>query len=91
LFVFGLLNKILLIQSSIVMIKVTLLNDTKVYLNADMIELVEEKPDTIITLSTNKKIIVKEKIDEIITRVISYKRRIYNRKLLNSNWEECSN
>ena len=73
------------------MIKVTLLNDTKIYLNAEMIELVEEKPDTIITLSTDKKIIVKEKIDEIITRVISYKRRIYNRKLLSSNWEECSN
>ena len=73
------------------MIKVTLLNDKNIYLNAEMIELVEETPDAIITLSTDKKIIVKENIDEIITRVISYKRRIYNRKMLNSNWEEYSN
>ena len=73
------------------MIKVTLLNDRNIYINAEMIELVEETPDTIITLSTDKKIIVKEKIDEIITRVISYKRRIYSRKMLSTNWEEYSN
>jgi len=75
----------------IIMIKVTLLNNKNIYLNAEMIELVEETPDTIITLTTDKKIIVREAIDEIISRVISYKRRIYIRKLLSSNWEDYSN
>ena len=74
-----------------IMIKVTLLNNKNIYLNAEMIELVEETPDTIITLTTDKKIIVREAIDEIISRVISYKRRIYIRKLLSSNWEDYSN
>ena len=40
------------------MIEVTRLNDTKVIINADLIEKVEESPDTIITLTSGNKIIV---------------------------------
>ena len=56
-----------------------------------MIELVEETPDTIITLTTDKKIIVRETIDEIISRVISYKRRIYSKELFGYNLNDYSN
>jgi len=42
------------------MIQVTRLNDTKLVINADLIEFVEEIPDTIISLTTGKKIMVKE-------------------------------
>jgi flagellar protein FlbD len=73
------------------MIRVTLLNDREIVINADLIELVEETPDTIITLSTDKKIIVKESVDEIISRVIAYKRRIYNSGILGTEWEEYTN
>ncbi|MFQ5453114.1 MAG: flagellar FlbD family protein [Candidatus Zixiibacteriota bacterium] len=56
------------------MIKVTRLNDTMLVLNADLIEFIESIPDTIISLTTGKKIMVKESIDEIINRVAKFKR-----------------
>ena len=57
------------------MIKVTRLNDTELVINADLIEFVESIPDTIISLTTGKKIMVKESTDEIIERVAQFKRK----------------
>ncbi len=57
------------------MIKVTRLNDTDLVINADLIEFVESIPDTIISLTTGKKIMVKESTDEIIERVAQFKRK----------------
>ncbi len=57
------------------MIKVTRLNDTDLVINADLIEFVEAIPDTIISLTTGKKIMVKESIEEIIERVAQFKRK----------------
>ncbi|MBU1318118.1 MAG: flagellar FlbD family protein [candidate division Zixibacteria bacterium] len=56
------------------MIKVTRLNDTQLVINADLIEFVEAIPDTIISLTTGKKIMVKESIDDVIERVASFRR-----------------
>ena len=56
------------------MIKVTRINDSQLVLNADLIEFVESIPDTIISLTTGKKIVVKESVDEIIGRVASFKK-----------------
>jgi flagellar protein FlbD len=56
------------------MIKVTRINDRELVINADLIEFVESIPDTMISLTTGKKIIVKETIDEIIGRVAGFKR-----------------
>ena len=42
------------------MIEVTKINGVKVLVNPDLIELVEETPDTVLTLTTGRKIIVKE-------------------------------
>lgn len=61
------------------MIKVTRLNDTQIVINAELIEFVEETPDTVITMTTGRKIVVKETIDEIIGTVIQYKQKIYSR------------
>jgi len=49
-------------------------HDHEFVLNADLIETVEETPDTVITLTTGKKIIVEESSDEIIRRVLEYRR-----------------
>lgn len=57
------------------MIKVTRINDTQLVLNSDLIEFVEATPDTIISLTTGKKILVRESVDEIIDRVASFKSR----------------
>jgi len=51
-------------------------HDHEFILNADLIETVEETPDTVITLTTGKKIIVEESSDEIIRRVLEYRRSI---------------
>jgi flagellar protein FlbD len=56
------------------MIKVTRLNDTALILNADLIEFVEAIPDTIISLTTGRKILVKETTDEIVEKVVEFKR-----------------
>ena len=58
------------------MIDVTRLNGTKLTVNADLIETVEENPDTVISLINGKKIIVKEDRQEIKNLVKSYKRDI---------------
>lgn len=42
------------------MIDVTKMNGSKVTINSDLIETVEENPDTVLTLTTGKKIIIKE-------------------------------
>jgi len=57
------------------MIKVTRLNQSELVVNADLIEFVEAIPETILSLTTGKKIMVVEKVDEIIERVAEFKRR----------------
>lgn len=59
------------------MIELTKFNGMKFTVNADKIEFVEETPDTVISLTTGKKIIVKESRQEVTDLVISYKRNIY--------------
>jgi flagellar protein FlbD len=56
------------------MIHVTRLNRTEYVINADYIETVEATPDTVITLTTERKYVVREPVAEIIKRVVAYKR-----------------
>jgi len=56
------------------MIEVTRLNNQKIIINADLIEFLEALPDTIISTTTGKKILVKESVDEVIEKVIAYHR-----------------
>jgi Flagellar protein (FlbD). len=58
-------------------INVTKLNGDEFTVNADMIEFIEETPDTVISLISGKKVVVKERKDEIIEKVIDYKRKIF--------------
>ena len=44
---------------------VTKLNDDKVAINSDLIEIIETTPDTVITLNTGRKLIVKESRQEL--------------------------
>ncbi|NLP15680.1 MAG: flagellar FlbD family protein [Clostridiales bacterium] len=63
------------------MIEVTRLNNTKLTINAELIERVEELPDTVIKLTTGNKIIVKESRQEVKNLVILYKKEILCRDL----------
>ena len=59
------------------MIIVTRINKTDhFYVNEDMIEFIEETPDTILSLNTGKKIAVMETAIEIIERIREEKIRI---------------
>lgn len=59
------------------MVEVTKINGVKVLVNPDLIELVEETPDTVLTLTTGKKIIVKESRQEIKNLVILYRKEYF--------------
>ena len=46
-------------------------------LNAEVIETIEETPDTVMTLINGKKLIVDEPMDEVVRRVMSYRRALH--------------
>lgn len=56
------------------MIDVTKMNGMSITINSDLIETVEDTPDTVITLTTGRKIIVKESRQTIKNLVKSFKR-----------------
>ena len=58
------------------MIEVTRLKGKKMMINAELIETVEETPDTVITLTNGKKFVVSESAEEVTSLVIGYKRKI---------------
>lgn len=59
------------------MIEITKLNGDKLLINAELIETVEETPDTVITLTTGRKIIVKESRQDVKNLVKSYRKDIF--------------
>jgi len=62
------------------MIQVSRLNGSEYYLNPNLIETMEATPDTILTLVSEKKLIIKESCTEIKKRIIEYNRKIYIEK-----------
>ena len=69
------------------MIRITRFDGTQVVVNSDIIQTVEETPDTIVTLTTGDKMMIKETVDEVIQAVIEFKRSIFagGLKLLRDN------
>lgn len=59
------------------MIDVTKVNGKKFTLNSRLIETIEETPDTVITLTTGKKIIVKESRQEVTNLVKLYENDLF--------------
>lgn len=58
------------------MVKLNRLNSTPVTVNAELIETVEATPDTIITLTSGKKLMVVESVDQVIEQVMAYRRSL---------------
>lgn len=58
------------------MIAVTRLNGSRLYINALLIETVEQTPDTLITLTTGKKYMVTENSSDVIRSIRHYLRSI---------------
>ncbi|MCR4402731.1 MAG: flagellar FlbD family protein [Firmicutes bacterium] len=58
------------------MIRVHRLDGSEIVVNADLIETIEATPDTIITLTTGKKLVVRDAVDEVVAAVVAHKRAI---------------
>ena len=56
------------------MIRVTKINGEPIVVNADLIEFVEETPDTVISLCTGKKLMVRESVADVIEAAREYRR-----------------
>ncbi|MDI6826894.1 MAG: flagellar FlbD family protein [Armatimonadota bacterium] len=58
------------------MISVRLINGTEIVVNSDLIEFIEATPDTVISFSNGKKMIVKESVSEVVEKIINFRRQI---------------
>ena len=58
------------------MIRLTRLNRRPLVVNSDLIEFIENAPDTVITLVTGEKLVVREGADEIIDRIVEFRHRL---------------
>jgi flagellar protein FlbD len=58
------------------MIPLTRFNGSEIYVNPDLIWMIEATPDTVVTLTNGEKLLVKESPTEITDRYVALKQRI---------------
>jgi flagellar protein FlbD len=58
------------------MIRVTRLDGTEFYVNAEFIQTVQSSPDTHIVLINDKSFVVREPDREVVARIVEYKRTV---------------
>ena len=58
------------------MIYVTRLDGKPLLVNPELLEMVEATPDTVLTFTNGRKMVVKESLDDLRDRVIAYRRAI---------------
>jgi len=69
------------------MIKIRTMDRREMALNTDLIERVESIPETIITLTNGKKIIVLETMDEVLEKIREYQSYVSKCKFMRSGTE----
>jgi flagellar protein FlbD len=57
------------------MIELTRLNKSPLVVNSDLIKFIENKPDTVLTLTTGEKVVVSESCQTVIEKVIEFRRK----------------
>jgi uncharacterized protein YlzI (FlbEa/FlbD family) len=69
------------------MIQLTRLNGQPLIINSDMIKLIENAPDTVISLVNGEKFVVRERADQVLARIVQFRRRVLDGLRLNfSGW-----
>ena len=58
------------------MIRLTRLSHTEIAINCDLIESIEEVPDTTVRLISGEKLLVLESVDQVIAKVVEYRRTV---------------
>lgn len=59
------------------MIHLSRLDGSAFVLNADRIEIIEGRPDTVITSIDGKHYVVREHVDDVVARVLAYQQRVH--------------
>ena len=58
------------------MIQLTRLNNQPLIVNSDLIKLIENTPDTLLTLVTGEKIVVLESSKQVVDKIVDFRRRV---------------
>lgn len=58
------------------MIDVHLMNGNEIVLNSDLIEFVEATPDTVVSLTNGKKLMVRETVQQVVESIFQFRRRL---------------
>ena len=58
------------------MISLTRLNDKRFVVNAELIKMIEDTPDTLITLINGDYFMVRESVQEVVDKAIDYARQV---------------
>ncbi len=58
------------------MIQLTQLGGKTFWINPHLIEYIETTPDTTLTLTSGKHVIVREKVDAVIDAIVAYRRKL---------------
>jgi flagellar protein FlbD len=59
------------------MITLTKLNGTQFVLNSDLIEVIQENPDTTIRLTNGSTYIVEEPMEEVVRLTLQFRRKVF--------------
>ena len=57
------------------MIKVTRLDNREMLVNESLVEFLEATPETIISMTTGKKVVVRESVEGIVRRIVEFRNR----------------
>lgn len=60
------------------MIKMTKLNGDEFFINPHLIERIEQKPDTVITMNSQIQYIARDKVEDVIDKIIEYRKKLFN-------------
>lgn len=71
------------------MIRITRLNNSELVVNANLIEFVEATPDTVITLTNDRRVVVRESVDDVIVRVIEFLRAVNSPTVCSRPTDDC--
>jgi flagellar protein FlbD len=73
-------------------ILVTRFDGSTFYINAELVRTIEHTPDTVITLTSDYKLIVRDTAEQLVERIIQYQQQIHgigmNNILSNNHKEE---
>jgi len=58
------------------LIQLTQLGGKNFWINPHLIEYIETTPDTTLTLTSGKHVIVREKVDAVIDAIVAYRRKL---------------